>query len=751
MTVDADFAALNPRQQQAVAHRGGSVLILAGAGAGKTRVLTSRIAWLAARGECAPENILAVTFTNKAAGEMRARAAATLGDDPRRLTLGTFHGVCHRLLRRHAARAGWDSNFVILDSQDQLSFVRRLLREAGWSDEIDAVDARAFVNAHKEEAARAADLPPAAGPRLQKLAQFYALYEEKSRAEAKVDFAELLLAGVELLRADGELRAHYARRFRHILIDEFQDTNRLQYDFLRLLDSGENAFFAVGDDDQSIYGFRGAQPENMRRFLRDYKVRDEDVVRLEENYRSTNTILEAANALISKNRGRLGKNLRGQIGDGKPIAVRIFANGETEARAVAAEIAALRNGGARLSEIAVLYRLNAQSRQIEQQMAAAGLPYRVYGGLRFFDRAEIKRALAYMRLVAGDDDDAFLRAINYPPRGIGETRIGQLRARAVEAGGWGAAVAESTDPKVRRFASLLRELRQTRAAGLEQIARACAEKSGLIAHYESRTVDKERADNLRELIGAAADFSRAPTADEEEEEGDSLIRFLANAALESSLDQNADKDAVNGGGAVNLMTVHAAKGLEFERVYVVGFEQGIFPAARSISESPMAIEEERRLMYVAITRAKRELTLTRAKWRKLYGKSVPSLNSAFLKEIPSELRAFDPADETEIARADDGGGDNWGRRPARDWRARRGDDGGAPKPQAGDFAPPGRPATTDIHGKTLRIGEQARHRKYGVGVLVRLEGAGDSAQVSLAFKKHSIKTFNAKLVRLEKV
>ena len=751
MTVDADFAALNPRQQQAVAHRGGSVLILAGAGAGKTRVLTSRIAWLAARGECAPENILAVTFTNKAAGEMRARAAATLGDDPRRLTLGTFHGVCHRLLRRHAARAGWDSNFVILDSQDQLSFVRRLLREAGWSDEIDAVDARAFVNAHKEEAARAADLPPAAGPRLQKLAQFYALYEEKSRAEAKVDFAELLLAGVELLRADGELRAHYARRFRHILIDEFQDTNRLQYDFLRLLDSGENAFFAVGDDDQSIYGFRGAQPENMRRFLRDYKVRDEDVVRLEENYRSTTPILDAANALIGQNRGRLGKNLRGQIGDGKPIAARIFADDETEARAVAAEIAALRDGGARLSEIAALYRLNAQSRQIEQQMLAAGLPYRVYGGLRFFDRAEIKRALAYMRLVAGDDDDAFLRAINYPPRGIGETRIGQLRARAAEAGGWGAAVAESADPKVRRFAALLRELRQTRAAGLEQIARACAEKSGLIAHYESRTVDKERADNLRELIRAAADFSRAPTASEEEEEGDSLIRFLANAALESSLDQNADKDAANGGGAVNLMTVHAAKGLEFERVYVVGLEEGIFPAGRSVAEGRSAIEEERRLMYVAITRAKRELTLTRALRRTLYGQSARNPSSRFLDEIPSELLAIDPADETEIARADAGGGDNWGRRPARDWRARRGDDGGAPKPQAGDFAPRGRPATTDINGKPLCIGEQARHHKYGVGVLVRLEGAGDSAQVSLAFKKHNIKTFSAKLVRLEKV
>ena len=510
MTVDADFAALNPRQQQAVAHRGGSVLILAGAGAGKTRVLTSRIAWLAARGECAPENILAVTFTNKAAGEMRARAAATLGDDPRRLTLGTFHGVCHRLLRRHAARAGWDSNFVILDSQDQLSFVRRLLREAGWSDEIDAVDARAFVNAHKEDAARAADLPPAAGPRLQKLAQFYALYEEKSRAEAKVDFAELLLAGVELLRADGELRAHYARRFRHILIDEFQDTNRLQYDFLRLLDSGENAFFAVGDDDQSIYGFRGAQPENMRRFLRDYKVRDEDVVRLEENYRSTTPILDAANALIGQNRGRLGKNLRGQIGDGKPIAARIFADDETEARAVAAEIAALRDGGARLSEIAALYRLNAQSRQIEQQMLAAGLPYRVYGGLRFFDRAEIKRALAYMRLVAGDDDDAFLRAINYPPRGIGETRIGQLRARAVEAGGWGAAVAESADPKVRRFASLLRELRQTRAAGVGSNRARLRRKKRLdralrIAHSRQRA----RRQSARIDSGGGGFFARA--------------------------------------------------------------------------------------------------------------------------------------------------------------------------------------------------------------------------------------------------
>ena len=354
-------------------------------------------------------------------------------------------------------------------------------------------------------------------------------------------------------------------------------------------------------------------------------------MRLEENYRSTNSILDAANALIGQNRGRLGKNLRGQIGDGKPIAARIFADDETEARAVAAEIAALRDGGARLSEIATLYRLNAQSRQIEQQMLAAGLPYRVYGGLRFFDRAEIKRALAYMRLVAGDDDDAFLRAINYPPRGIGETRIGQLRARAVEAGGWGAAVAESADPKVRRFASLLRELRQTRAAGLEAIARACAEKSGLIAHYESRTVDKERADNLRELIRAAADFSRAPTAseEEEEEEGDSLIRFLANAALESSLDQNADKDAANGGGAVNLMTVHAAKGLEFERVYVVGLEEGIFPAGRSVAESRSAIEEERRLMYVAITRAKRELTLTRALRRTLYGQSARNPSSRF--------------------------------------------------------------------------------------------------------------------------
>ena len=501
------LSSLNPRQRDAVVGSGGA-LVLAGAGTGKTRVLVGRLAWLLQNEIAQPRNILAVTFTNKSAREMRERVEVALNRPAGALLVGTFHAVCHRLLRVHYQDAKLPRDFQILDSQDQLSFIRRLLRELQVNEEeFPPAEVRGYINAAKESGLRAvAAAAPAGHSRARHMAELYAKYEAVAQKEGRVDFAELLLAAAEMLRQNQTLRQHYAARFQHILVDEFQDTNRLQYDWLKLLDSGENNFFAVGDDDQSIYGFRGAEPGVMKKFCADFRA--EKIVRLERNYRSTANILAAANELIARNSSRLGKTLQAASdAEGARVMILRAPRADDEATAIAEVIRKKRGDGANLNGVAALYRMNAQSRLLERKLTEAGIPYRIYGGLRFFERMEVKNALAYFRLAAGDDDDAFLRAANAPPRGIGPRTIADLRAKnapSLCAAAWDSEVA-----KVAKFAALIRELRGIReSGGLAELARAVVEKSELLEYLESRPKERERADNLRELAAAAAEFER---------------------------------------------------------------------------------------------------------------------------------------------------------------------------------------------------------------------------------------------------
>ncbi len=696
----------------------GGALVLAGAGTGKTRVLTGRIARLILRGGIAPRGILAVTFTNKAAREMRGRVEELLRRPVWDLALGTFHGVCHRILRAHSAAAGLGKNFQILDSQDQLSFIRRMLRE----NDIDAKEfppgeARAYISAAKENGYRAAAAFEAAAqnPRARQMAEIYALYENLCRAENKVDFGELMLACAELLRANETLRRHYAARFCNILIDEFQDTNGLQYEWLKLLDGGENHFFAVGDDDQSIYAFRGARPENMRRFLSE--LRAETVIRLEQNYRSTEKILQAANKLIARNKNRLGKTLTTAGGAGEPVVLQKAASDLSEADDIAAAVLRATEEDVCADDIAVLYRTNAQSRVLEQKMIECGARYRIYGGTRFFDRLEIKHALAYLRLSLSADADAIARVINVPPRGVGAKTLGALMESAKKTD-WESVLAESENKGARIFYSLtaaLREMREQKT--LAELARAAVEKSGLMEYYDARKEERERAENLREFVSAAAQFEKENRGGEE----DLLLLFLANAALESG---EADSSAA--GAAVNLMTVHAAKGLEFDFVLVAGLEEGLFPHENSLSDL-RSVEEERRLMYVALTRARSRLSLHCAESRMHYGARRCNPPSRFLDEL--ECFAA-PVEKTKQKK-----------RTVSPIRSRA---FGKPFLQTPPQPSPPPPARGG-----MRPGATVRHARYGKGVVVRLNGEGAEREVEVAFKTVGIKHFKTALARLE--
>lgn len=704
-----DSLRLNAEQRRAVSHEGG-VLVLAGAGTGKTRVLTSRIGWLLKCRNCPPRNILAVTFTNKAAKEMRARVlnmAPAAG-----LALGTFHGACHLMLRRHAAEAGWAKNFQITDSRDQKSFIKRMLADLRIdAEEFPPADCAFYINAAKERGLRAAEAP-ASSERARALQLIYEQYEQRCRAENKLDFAELLLSAADLLRGDGELRRHYAARFGHILIDEFQDTNMLQYRWLKLLDSGENHYFAVGDDDQSIYAFRGADPENMRR-IRD-ELRAREIIRLEQNYRSTGNILGAANAVIARNTNRIGKNLTTDGADGARLQIAPAATDFGESDFVADTVAQKIADGGRADDIAVLYRTNAQSRLLEKAMREHRIAYRIYGGLRFFDRAVIKDALAYLRLAVADDADSLLRVINVPPRGIGKRTLESLAA----GGDLFAAVEKSGAPKVAAFRGILHAMRRLRkdGAGLEELARAAVEKSGLLAHYESRPEDAERAENAREFVSAAGQFGA-------EEGEDPAQAFLAYAALESGEPEGESENSP----AVNLMTVHAAKGLEFSSVFITGLEEGMFPSSQSLdSADANAVEEERRLMYVAITRARKELFLCYAGGRMVYGRTQQRPRSRFLDELPEEciaLPAFDAAPPPSFAAE-------------------------SPPP----FSPPPAPKKNGAPkgGNGYRPGDVVGHPKYGKGVVVKCEGRGENLKVEVAFKRVGMKTFLAAVAPLSR-
>ncbi|MDE3009652.1 MAG: UvrD-helicase domain-containing protein [Pseudomonadota bacterium] len=721
---DTLFAGLNPEQRAAVLLPRTSALVLAGAGSGKTRVLTTRIAHLIRSGQASPLGILAVTFTNKAAREMLARLSAMLPINTRGMWVGTFHGLCNRLLRAHFREAGLPALFQILDSQDQQGAIKRVLRAMGADEErYPPRQVAYFINSHKEDGIRAAAVKPW-DLASRAMVEFYQAYEAQCRREGVVDFAELLLAAYELLNGDERLREHYRSRFGFILVDEFQDTNRLQYEWLKLLAGPQAAVFAVGDDDQSIYAFRGARVGNMRLFEQEFQV--QQVIRLEQNYRSHGNILDAANALIANNQGRLGKNLWTEAGKGEPVRVLEAGNDMDEAAFIVDEVRALQAEGTPLSEIALLYRSNAQSRVLEQAIFNAGLPYRVYGGLRFFERMEVKHALAWLRLAAhADDDGAFLRVVNFPPRGIGARSLEQVQEQARALGAPLAAIAGQVrlaGKAAAGMADFLDRVGRLRAGvgrlNLAELVEEALALSGLLEHYRAEREGAERIENLEELVNAAASF-------ENDSELDDLSAFLSHASLEAG-----EREAGAGVDALQLMTVHSAKGLEFRVVFVSGLEEGLFPHENALSEND-GLEEERRLMYVAITRARQRLYLTRSNSRMLHGQVRYGLRSRFIDEIPAGLCRFVGGMQA----------------PARDfvsqWSGHREAPGRSAPLRDGFGAGPASDA-----GLPFRIGQNVQHPKFGGGVILAAEGRGEDARVQVNFREAGVKWLALAYARL---
>ena len=706
---------LNPEQLAAVTLPDEHALILAGAGSGKTRVLTTRIAWLVKGGRVAPAGVLAVTFTNKAAREMLTRVAAMLPINPRGMWIGTFHGLCNRMLRAHCREAGLPQAFQILDSQDQLAALKRLLKAMNVDEErFPAREVQYFINDQKEEGVRAGDVP-VGDENARRFTEIYAAYDEQCQREGVVDFPELLLRTFELLKRNEILREHYSRRFRHILVDEFQDTNRLQYRWLKLI-AGKNSFiFAVGDDDQSIYTFRGAHVGNMADFEREFRVAH--VVRLEQNYRSHGNILDAANALIANNRNRLGKNLWTAAGKGEPVRVFEAESDNDEARWIVEEVQALAREGTRLSQIAVLYRSNAQSRVVEHALFSQGIAYRVYGGLRFFERAEIKHALAYLRLVAApEDDNAFLRVANFPPRGIGARTIEQLQDAAKQAS---VSLFKAIDVtgKAAVFKKLVEDLRnETQGLPLKELVDAVVARSGLVEHYKTEREGADRVENLAELVNAAAAFTEEERVTESGEALDPLTAFLTHAALEAG-----EHQAGEGQEALQMMSVHSAKGLEFDVVFLSGLEEGLFPHEQSVMERD-GLEEERRLAYVAITRARHRLYLSHAQTRMLHGQTRYNIPSRFLEEIPQPLMKWlTPRFSRQKAFAPD-----FSR-------------------QTKSIYP--RPSSREVGG--FRIGQNVTHPRFGSGVIIDAEGHGTDARVQVNFGNQGVKWLAVSVAKLQ--
>lgn len=706
-----DFlSGLNPEQRAAVTLPEQSALILAGAGSGKTRVLTTRIAWLISTGQVSPHGILAVTFTNKAAKEMLLRLSTMLPINIRGLWMGTFHGLCNRMLRAHHREAALPQTFQILDSADQLASIKRLMKALNVDDEkYPPREIQNFINGNKEQGLRAHEVE-AFDPYTRHRVEIFAAYDEQCQREGVVDFSELLLRCYELLARNQPLREHYQARFRHILVDEFQDTNRLQYQWLKLLAGQHNALFAVGDDDQSIYAFRGANVGNMQELTRDFHV--QNVIKLEQNYRSHGNILDAANALIKNNRSRLGKNLWTSENKGEPLRVYEAPTDAEEARFIVDEARQLNREGIHLAEMAVLYRSNAQSRVIEHALVSAGMAYRVYGGLRFFERQEIKHALAYLRLVQNPgDDNALLRIINFPTRGIGARTIEQLQeaARAQNVSLW--QVAKHASSKVATFVTLIEMMADaTRELPLPEAIDHILLHSGLLAHYQNETGAKqreaqERLENLNELINAATLFVH-------ENEDDSLTSFLTHAALESGESQ-AEADA----DALHLMTVHSAKGLEFHTVFMSGLEEGLFPHHNS-RMADAGVDEERRLMYVAITRARRRLYLSFAQSRMLHGQVNYNLMSSFLRELPEELLHWITPRIT--ARSD--------------FSSSGYSTSFAPKPSPINMKKLGGEKSVGAQNSPWHISQAVHHAKFGEGIIVNIEGGDSDLRVQVNFR-----------------
>jgi DNA helicase-2/ATP-dependent DNA helicase PcrA len=715
---------LNPAQREAVSAPPGHLLVLAGAGSGKTRVLTHRIGWLNEVEGVPAHGILAVTFTNKAAAEMRGRVEGLLRHGTRGMWIGTFHGLAHRLLRLHWQEAGLPESFQVLDADDQVRLLKRVAADLDMDEgRFPPRQIAWWINTQKDEGRRPQNIQPAGGDLFgQAMLRAYAEYQARCDRAGLVDFAELLLRAHELWLHRPELLAHYRHRFTRILVDEFQDTNAIQYAFVRLLAGDSGQVFVVGDDDQAIYGWRGARVENVQRFLDDYP--GARVLRLEQNYRSTGNILAAANAIIAHNPDRLGKKLWTEAGEGDPIELYAAYNEVDEARFVVERIRQAIAEGADAGDHAVLYRSNAQSRAIEEQLVQAGLPYRVYGGLRFFERMEVKDALAYLRLLANRDDDAaFERAVNTPARGIGGKTLDEVRREAREArvSLWraasslvaGTALTARARNALRGFLELVERL-QADCAGLElhEVFDHVIAASGLREHYAnaSRGELDSRVDNLDELVSVASRFERAE--DDEDTAGMSdLVAFLGYAALEAGEGQ-----AEAGEDGVQLMTLHSAKGLEFPTVFLVGMEEGLFPSTRSLEESGR-LEEERRLAYVGLTRARKRLLLCYAESRRLHGMEMLGVPSRFLREIPSNLlREVRPRVQVS--------------RPASLGMERSA-------------------ALDNGSGPALRLGQRVRHPTFGLGVVMDAEGSGAHARVQVNFEEGGAKWLVLGYARLE--
>ena len=778
------LANLNPEQREAVTlppvnsnDQAQSALILAGAGSGKTRVLTTRIAWLIQTGQVSPIGVLAVTFTNKAAKEMMVRLSAMLPINTRGMWIGTFHGLCNRLLRAHHKEAGLPSTFQILDTQDQLSAIKRLLKGLKVDDEKYPPKQLQYFIAHaKERGQRAKDL--SAGDDFQaKMAQLYAAYDEQCQREGVVDFAELLLRSYELLKHSEPIRTHYQERFRHILIDEFQDTNALQYAWLKLLSGhdasrvnvsgmGSSSVFAVGDDDQSIYAFRGADVENMRLYEKQFHPM---MVKLEQNYRSHGHILDTANHLIANNSERLGKNLRTDAGHGEPVRIYEAPSDHAEAAWLVDEIKALVNSGIKRTEVALLYRSNAQSRIIEHALFSAAIPYRVYGGLRFFERAEIKHALAYLRLLENPNDDtSFSRVVNFPTRGIGARSIEALQdaARAQQSSLYLAAssLEGKAGAALGGFIRLVDHMREaTRHNTLPETVEFVIQHSGLIQHYLSEREGQDRVENLQELINAATAFiaeegygqdAAAAMLPGENAPGvvdiSPLAAFLSHASLEAG-----DNQAQAGQDAVQLMTVHSAKGLEFTSVFITGLEEGLFPHENSINEQN-GLEEERRLMYVAITRAKERLYLSHTQSRMLHGQVRYNMPSRFLEELPSDsLKWLTPKAKDARWGGSSRSGASWqdGYTRQREYESNDFFDSGSDRPR-----PTKRVGSASMEVKRLAspprgdypftIGQNVFHTKFGEGRVTGLEGVDADARAQVNFKRHGVKWLQLSIAKL---
>ena len=719
MDVTLIIDSLNDAQRQAVTAPSQAMLVLAGAGSGKTRVLVHRIAWQIQVEDIPAHSILAVTFTNKAAKEMRSRIESLLNMSTQSLWIGTFHGIAHRLLRRHTKQAKLPDTFQVMDSSDQLRVIKRLINTLNLDDsKWPAREAQWYINAQKDEGIRARHMLETTDPHQRQMLKIYKAYEEICDRSGLVDFAELLLRAHELLRDNQDILDFYQQRFRQVHVDEFQDTNTIQYAWLRLLTDGKDNLFVVGDDDQSIYGWRGAKIENIYSFQKHYP--NHQVIKLEQNYRSTGTILKAANTIIANNTGRMGKELWTATGEGEPCSLYAAFNEQDEAYFVVERIRTWINEGGLRSDAAILYRSNAQSRQFEEKLMATATPYKVYGGLRFFDRAEIKNALAYLRLMSNRNDDAsFERIINTPTRGIGAKAIDDIRciARDQSLSLWASAIvlinqrtmtARATNALI-GFLELIKEL-TTQATDLElyEKVKFVIEKSGLIELYQKEKMDKgeEKVENLEELVNAARLFD----FDRENEEGmGELDMFLTHAALESGGNQGDDFD-----DCVQLMTIHSAKGLEFKLVFLVGMEENLFPSQQSVDDVGR-LEEERRLCYVGMTRAMQHLYLTYAESRRLYGRESYPRPSRFLREIPSEL-----IQEVRVRATI-----NYPVTPIQI-----------------------KNSSLQVTG-SYKLGQRISHAKFGEGVVLQIEGSGAQERVQINFKTAGVKWLMLAYANLE--